>query len=126
MLLLDSNAFYWLLTEPERFGQNAKTRIQKASKVYVSSITVLELTIKQLKAKLPEMDFAQAIALSGLESLPFVDSAAQAISEFPGLIGHDPFDRALLGQALVHRLEFMTSDRTLLGLSQSWIINIGE
>jgi PIN domain nuclease of toxin-antitoxin system len=126
VLLLDSNAFYWLLTEPGRLGEKAKDRVRNASKVYVSSITVLELTIKALKAKLPELDFPGAISDAGLESLPFVESAAGAIRQFPQLIGHDPFDRALLGQAVVHRLEFLTADRTLLGLGENWIFDIGE
>ena len=126
MILLDSSAFYWLLTEPERIGKNASASIKSSSAVYVSSMTVFELTIKQMLAKLPPRDFMLGIKESNLKPLEFSFEAAAAISRFPDLVGHDPVDRALLSQALTSHLDFYTSDRKLLGLSIPWIKDIGD
>ena len=126
MLLLDSNAFYWLLTEPHRLGPRSKDRISDAAVVYVSAITILELTIKQLKAKLPAMDFASAIEKSGLKTLEIDHVAAAGVGQFPSLVDHDPFDRALIAHAIRHKLDFLTSDRKLLALGQPWIFDSGE
>lgn len=126
MILLDSSAFYWLLTEPARIGKNATAAITSTPNVFVSSITVLELTIKQMLAKLPPQDFLTGIKDSKLKALEFDLSAAASITKFPELVGHDPFDRALLAQALVGNLNFYTSDRKLLGLAKPWIKDIGD
>lgn len=126
MILLDSNAFYWLLTESSRLGPRSQSRLQEASNVYVSAITILELTIKQLKAKLPAMDFAAGMKASGLKALEFDQRAAAAVGDFPTLVDHDPFDRALLAQASKNKLDFLTADRKLLALGQPWIFDIGD
>lgn len=126
MILLDSSAFYWLLTEPARIGKNSTAAITTTPDVFVSSITVLELTIKQMLAKLPPQDFLTGIKDSKLKALEFDLAAAASIANFPELVGHDPFDRALLSQALVGNLNFYTSDRKLLGLKKPWIKDIGD
>ena len=45
------------------------------------------------------------------------------IAESPELIGHDLFDRVLLVQAKVERLDFLTADRRLLALDYDWILD---
>ena len=63
------------------------------------------------------------IEQQGLLSLPFSPEHAAAIHQFPQLARHDPFDRALLAQALVERLTFVTFDRRLLKLGYDWILD---
>lgn len=59
----------------------------------------------------------------GLRQLPLVGEHSESIAEFPELIGHDPFDRVLLAQAKVERLDFLTADRRLLALGYDWIVD---
>lgn len=124
MILLDSNAFYWLVTGQEEFGKQAREAIARSAKVYVSALSILELTIKQQRAKLPKLDFSKAIHDSNLLELPLQISDLAALHDFPSLDQHDPIDRALLSQARVNRLDFLTADRKLLDLSFNWVLDL--
>ena len=44
---------------------------------------------------------------------------------FPELVGHDPFDRILMAQALVEQIPLLTADRILLGLGLDWVLDAG-
>ncbi|BDQ00988.1 type II toxin-antitoxin system VapC family toxin [Aquiluna sp. KACHI24] len=126
MILLDSNAFYWFVTGQDEFGKRARSLIANSPKVYVSALSVLELTVKRQLAKLPNLDFSEAIVASDLLELPLQVSDLSSVNDFPALDRHDPIDRALLSQARANRLVFMTSDPKLLGLSFNWVANVGE
>lgn len=126
MILLDSNAFYWFVTGQEEFGKRARSLISSAPKVYVSALSVLELSIKLQLAGLPKLDFSRAIADSDLVELPLQTADLASLTDFPTLDRHDPIDRALLSQARVNRLSFMTSDAKLLNLSFNWVLNLRE
>ena len=47
--------------------------------------------------------------------------AAEAVREFATLSRHDPFDRAILGQARVEGLRFVTADARLLALGLGFV-----
>ncbi len=126
MILLDSNAFYWFVTGQDEFGKRARSLIANSPKVYVSALSVLELSIKQQLAKLPKLDFSRAIVDSDLMELPLQVSDLSSVNDFSTLDRHDPIDRALLSQARANRLVLMTSDRKLLGLSFNWVVNVRE
>ncbi len=126
MILLDSNAFYWFVTGQEEFGSRARSLISSSPKVYVSALSVLELSIKLQLAGLPKLDFSQAIADSDLVELPLQAADLASLHDFPTLDRNDPIDRALLSQARVNRLSFMTSDVKLLNLSFNWVLNLRE
>lgn len=63
------------------------------------------------------------ITESGYIPLDYDFKAGDAITEFPELLRHDPFDRMLLAQAKAEGLHLMTADRTLLALSLDFIID---
>ena len=98
--------------------------IETSNSVCYSAISFAEIVIKEMvgkievPAKLEEM-FVDA----GLQPLSLTPAHAQAIRDFPELVGHDPFDRLLLAQALVERAELLTVDRRLLGLGRDWILD---
>ena len=52
----------------------------------------------------------------GTVPLPLTSAPATAITRFPGLDHHDPFDRLLLAQALDSSLWFETADKAILAL----------
>jgi PIN domain nuclease of toxin-antitoxin system len=123
---LDTNALIWLLnsTKGEHLGENAKRRIEDASTVYASSISVLEVRIKELLGKLeaPET-LLDDIKAAGLKNIAFTMEHADAIKKFPSLSRHDPFDRMLVAQAQTEGLTLLTSDSILLGLKVDFIVN---
>jgi PIN domain nuclease of toxin-antitoxin system len=121
-LLLDTNALIWLLgrTDGDLLGTKAKLLIQNTDAVYASSVNVLEIRIKTMLGKLVSADdLLDDIAAAGLKNLPFDMSHADAITNFPTLSRHDPFDRMLIAQAQVEGMTLLTSDGVLLDLDNS-------
>ena len=115
MLLLDSQVALWLVDDNPRLGRAARLLIENAPVVYVSAGTIWELTIKSMLGKLtlPE-DFASLLVGQGIASLAVTADHAAGLSTFPELLRHDPFDRLLVSQARLERLDLLTADRVIL------------
>lgn len=126
MLLLDTSALIWVLIDSPRLGRQARKRITQASVVHVSAVSVAELTIKAMLGRIgvPE-DLPAALRQQSLVELPLTAEHAAAVTDFPALVRHDPFDRLLLAQARTAGLDFLTSDRTLLGLGLDFVVDAG-
>ncbi|WP_434618642.1 hypothetical protein [Arthrobacter sp. A5] len=58
-----------------------------------------------------------------MEELEIAAADARAITGFPDLIGHDPFDRLLLAQAAANGMTFLTADRALPGLGLECVVS---
>jgi PIN domain nuclease of toxin-antitoxin system len=110
------------LTDNRQLGPSARSRIQSA-KTFVSSVSSLELTIKQMLGKIPELDWQALLESHGAEFISFAHDDARALLWFPALLRHDPFDRALVAHAASRRIELLTSDAALLSLAQPWILD---
>jgi PIN domain nuclease of toxin-antitoxin system len=115
----------WVLTESRQLGPIAKSRIQSA-KTFVSSVSSLELTIKQMLGKIPELDWQVLFESHGAELISFAHDDARALLWFPALLRHDPFDRALVAHAASRGISLLTSDSALLSLGQPWILDSRE
>ena len=127
MLLLDTNALVALLIYPHRLGQRTHRTIEKAGEVFCSSISLAELHIKSLKRKFDiEPVMASLAAESGVQVLPFKQADAVQVSTQTALTRHDPFDRLILATASSNRARLITSDRVMLSLSLSWILDSFE
>ncbi|MFT4009123.1 MAG: type II toxin-antitoxin system VapC family toxin [Nocardioidaceae bacterium] len=127
-MLLDSHVVLWLAAADPSLGPRAREAILSAGRVFASSITMLELEIKRLSGRLTmPTDFTRsAFDELGLAELPFVATHASRLGDFPELLGHDPFDRSLLAQAVTEGLRFYTADRRLLALGRPWIHDARE
>lgn len=119
-ILLDTNAFLWqisLVKNKNHLGTTARRTLEQSDGVYVSSISLVEI---QIKAMLGRLNAPGAIVPLVIEAgdllLPFNANAADELQGFPQLIRHDPFDRMLLAQAKVEKLQFYTADQLLLDL----------
>lgn len=124
MILLDTNALIWLLNDGPRLGPHARALVESRQPVHYSSISVLEMMVKKMKGRLPVPDdICVHLDGEGLRQMPFVGEHSEALTDFPELIGHDPFDRALLAQAKAEGLTFLTADRRLLTLGHDWIVD---
>lgn len=122
-MLLDSQVLLWALAGDPRLGPRATEAMLGATAVHASSITFLELGMKQSLGKLTlPPDFARLVAEQGERHAPFTaDDAAQLGSLPASLARHDPFDRALLAQAKCRGWEFVTADERLLALGLGWV-----
>lgn len=126
-ILLDTNAFIWLIGPKykARLGDKARELINQATVVYVSSVSVSEIHIKSMLGKLPPLaGISDTIASSKLAELDYTNTHADALTKFPMLKKHDPFDRMLLAQAYADNLILLTSDKVLSGLNLSFVIAV--
>ncbi len=122
MFLLDTNALLAHLLYPSRLGTKTVKNLVKSDNVFFSSVSIAEISIKQLIRKLT---FAPSILQlardSELQELTFGIDAAVEVSAFSSLVGHDPFDRMIVATASSSKLNLVTSDRVMLSLGFSWI-----
>lgn len=118
-ILLDTQAFIWWMIDPDKLGKHAFSDIRHVGNtIYVSSLTVLEVRIKQRKNKLknvPIENIYQVLSGNNMKELSFDIWAALAFGDFSDLDWGDPFDAALMAQAKSKNLTFLTSDSNILG-----------
>ena len=123
MYLLDTHTLFWLDTDPNRLSQKALGVLKdKNHTVYVSSINAWELTIKHRLGKLPNAapllnSYHSSLARYGFAELGF--SSHHGLAEAGLSSSHkDPFDRALVAQALIENLTLITNDPLVQGFSE--------
>jgi PIN domain nuclease of toxin-antitoxin system len=111
-LLLDTGALIWWDANDPRLGGNARTAIQEASEVYVSSASAWEIAIKSALGKLrTRRRPAKAVADGGFLELPVTFEHAEAVRALPRH-HDDPFDRLIIAAAKVEGCSIVTSDET--------------
>jgi PIN domain nuclease of toxin-antitoxin system len=110
--LLDTNIALLAVIEPERVGRQIKTAIGEGPS-YLSIISFWEVMIKVCKGLLEVGDvrlwWDDTREKLGLQPLLFLPDHISALYDLP-LHHHDPFDRALIAQATVEDLTFLTTD----------------
>jgi PIN domain nuclease of toxin-antitoxin system len=128
ILLLDTHAYVWSLTDPDRLSGRARTAIEaRGNVVLVSAATAWEMAIKHRAGKWPEAEIllAQHHDLMGRLGAQLLDvSAADVIRAGSLDWDHaDPFDRMLAAQSLLHQAALVTHDAAfghLRGLTIIW------
>ena len=122
-LLLDTNILLRFLFEPRRLSPAAVRRIESAQAVYVSAISIFEIAIKASRRKL-DIDrekLEAGLIEAGLNPLSFTLPHALRVQDIAP--AHpDPFDRALLAQAMTEPMYLLTTDEALARYSQLVII----
>ena len=114
-LLLDTHAFLWWTSSPERLSAVARDAIASASnEVLVSHVSAWEMAIKAglAKLRLPApvaRFFPDQLARNGFAALPLELRDLTAVEALPQH-HRDPFDRLLVAQALRGRLTLVTAD----------------
>ena len=122
MFLLDTNALLAHLLYPSRLGSKTIKNLGKSENVFFSSVSIAEISIKQLIRKLSfTPSILQLARESDLQEIPFGIDAAVEVAAFSSLVGHDPFDRMIVATARSSKLNLVTSDRVMLSLGFPWI-----
>lgn len=114
-LLLDTHVLLWWLKDDPLLPSRGCTLIQdRANQVFVSPLSLWEIAIKTQLGKLEaNVDEVREIALrGGFDPLPFTLEHGAAVARLPRH-HRDPFDRALVAQALVEPLNRLTQDEGL-------------
>jgi PIN domain nuclease of toxin-antitoxin system len=122
MFLPDTNALLAHLLYPARLGSKTIKNLGKSENVFFSSVSIAEISIKQLIRKLSfTPSILQLARESDLQEIPFGMDAAVEVAAFSSLVGHDPFDRMIVATASSSKLNLVTSDRVMLSLGFPWI-----
>jgi PIN domain nuclease of toxin-antitoxin system len=111
-LILDTVAFIWAVSTPERLSRAAIAALRKSTAVReLSVVSLTEIAVKQTRGKL---EFSKSDATTGVADLqvrllPY--SAEHAFRLFDLPAHHtDPFDRQIIAQALAEDLAVVTPD----------------
>jgi len=113
-ILLDTHVLLWLADNSPRLTPKARKLITDAERVFVSSATIWEASIKVRLGKL-RVDLDELIReaqKNGFEELPVYARHAKEVAKLP-LHHGDPFDRLLVAQAKTELLHLITNDAHL-------------
>jgi PIN domain nuclease of toxin-antitoxin system len=118
MIVLDTHAWIWWLTAPNRVGRKAMRAIKKAGRVGVSAISVWEIALKAKRGKL-RFDRPYAVWLQEalvvdprIDLLPLSPQISIASVELPW--NHpDPADRIIVANAIALAAPLATADEQI-------------
>jgi PIN domain nuclease of toxin-antitoxin system len=116
-LLLDTQLWVWLVTNPARLSLGARAVFADYDNTLVYSVvSIWEVAIKAA-LKRPDFTADPALLLDYLRQGPFeeLDLVAEHILPMTVLppVHKDPFDRILIAQAMSEQMELVTADRKL-------------
>jgi PIN domain nuclease of toxin-antitoxin system len=122
VVLLDTHAFVWWISSPQRLSKRARQRIDTAasqSAIYVSSISIWEIVLLVSRGRLEfSVDVEDWINLC--ESLPFLNfvpvdnHVAIKANRLPEPFHQDPADRMILATASILKATLITRDDKIL------------
>ena len=119
MILLDTHAVIWLMTE-RGLGRQSQRIVDKAlseDSLAMSAISFWELAMLLAKGRLRTIKSAseerRKITAAGIRELPVTGDIAILAAELEGLNG-DPADRIIAATAIAHDATLMTADERLL------------
>lgn len=121
-LLLDTHVLLWLLADPDRIAQQARTAIEDVSNsLLLSAASTWEIATKHALGKLPLPESPEALLARATHELQATELAitgrhALASASLPRH-HNDPFDRLLISQAMVEEAVLVTADRKLQSYS---------
>ena len=124
MLVLDTNALFSILSNPNQFGRKTQKLLARSTEIYFSPISVFEISIKEMLGKIKlRHPLGALLKEHDFGSLPLrVEDALETYS-LPSLVKHDPFDRLIVATAKSRGATLITSDRKLLALEFDWILD---
>ncbi len=110
MLLLDTHIALWGITGDSRLGDEFLDRLRHDPDIFLSPVTLWEITIKRAAGKLDgPADLAERVRDMGFRELPVTHAHGIVAGRLP--VHHrDPFDRILVAQATVEGLTLVTRD----------------
>ncbi|MDB6139060.1 MAG: PilT-like protein [Verrucomicrobiaceae bacterium] len=125
--LLDTCTFLWTSQQPSMLSPQASLVINnEANELFVSDVSIWEVTLKHATGKLPLPDvprtwIPEKFAHHQFRPLPLTQEAIYLSGELPR-VHPDPFDRLLAAQAIEAGMTLLSPDTplSLLGASRRW------
>ena len=123
MILLDTHAWIWFISNPEKLSAKAEKAIKKARQendILISSISAWEVALLVSKKRL-ELTLDVSEWISSSEKLPFIhfipiDNGIAVRSVYlPQPLYKDPADRIIVATSLKYGAPIITMDEKILG-----------
>ncbi|MEU4791800.1 type II toxin-antitoxin system VapC family toxin [Micromonospora chalcea] len=112
-LLLDTHVALWAITGDATLGVEFLDRLRHDPDVFLSPVSLWEITIKQQAGKLSgPPDLAERVRDMGFRELPVTHDHAITAGRLPPH-HRDPFDRMLVAQAVTENLTLATRDASI-------------
>jgi PIN domain nuclease of toxin-antitoxin system len=117
-LLLDTCTFLWIVDQRDRVPDRVLRLYESAeNEIYLSAASAWEIAAKYAARRLslavaPERFVPDQREAHGILSLTVDEESALHTARLP-VLHRDPFDRILVGQAIVHGMTILTSDRLI-------------
>lgn len=118
MLLLDTHAFVWLVSDQEQLTTDALNAVSaNAGRLHLSSVSGLEigLLVKRERLELPaspDVFMRQGMAQHGVQEIPMTWEIAYRSSCLPEL-HNDPFDRIIIATAQLNGMDILSRDQMI-------------
>ena len=118
--LLDTHVWLWMLTDPGRLGDRARTLVEDRTTVLLlSAASSWEVAIMHALGRLalpepPERYVPDRMRASAVDPLPVTHPHALRVSALPPR-HRDPFDRILVAQAQLEGIPLLTADQVFDG-----------
>ena len=122
MILLDTNAFIWWLSDRSKLPSKALNKIELSSKqgeIFVSAISIWEVCILVAKKRINlnnhiDLWINELDRLTDIEFIPIDNHVAYLSTHLPGTFHKDPADRFIVATAISHNLTVVTKDQKIL------------
>ncbi len=117
-LLLDTHVFLWYITGSNRLSLRFYESIRDPQNdIYLSVVSLWEIIIKYNVGKLPlpatpEIYLPTERLRHDIKNLDLTERNIKRVAGLPSL-HHDPFDRALIAQALSENMTIVTVDSAI-------------
>ena len=110
------------MTADARLGKTTR-RIVAKSEIVVSTASIWEMVLKNIKGKLPlpQGAITGELQAQGFVLLPILPRHIEAVRRL-NCAHHDPFDRLLIAQAQDERLTLLTRDAAILELGLDEVV----
>lgn len=115
-LLYETHFAFWWHTGDPRITAEVRGVVEAADEVFVSSVSLWELTIKAAlgKVHIDLSAFAEQVESMGFTRLSIENAHILKIATLPTFDDHrDPFDRLLVAQSMSEPLILLTADGKL-------------
>ena len=115
-LLLDTHAFIWSVSEPDKLPAKARTAIKDSdNEVFVSAVSFWEIGIKIRINKLKPVgnedgNLISVAEATGIQSIPLTPAEATTYYKLTEKTHNDPFDRMLIWQAISRKMILVSGD----------------
>jgi len=121
MIVLDTHAWWWAVSEPGQLSRKARQLINKTSPEHrtVASISIWEFAMMVTRGRInltvtPEEWLDHAIKRTGLTVIDLNPQIALESCNLPGNFHRDPADRIIVATARVSRSQLITKDQKII------------